>query len=144
MKIFLDTSSLIKLYHEEIGSEYLDSLFENQNIAEIFLSEISKVEYKSAIFKKQRMKELDIEASESLINSFVQDYFKYSFIKLTSNLLESASFQIEKYGNFGLRTLDAIQLASVLEVKNEIRLAISDDNLLNKFCDFEGIATKLN
>lgn len=133
MKIFLDTSSLIKLYHEEIGSEYLDSLFENQNITEIFLSEISKVEYKSAIFKKQRMKELDIEASESLINSFVQDYFKYSFIKLTSNLLESASFQIEKYGNFGLRTLDAIQLASVLEVKNEIRLAISDDNLLNKF-----------
>jgi hypothetical protein len=43
MKIFLDTLSLIKLYHFEVGTDYLDQIFEDYNISGIFLSEITKV-----------------------------------------------------------------------------------------------------
>jgi uncharacterized protein len=58
MKIFLDTSSLIKLYHQEIGTAYLDTIFENFNINEIFLSELAKIEFDSAVYKKVRTKDL--------------------------------------------------------------------------------------
>lgn len=36
MKIFLDTSSLVKLYHREAGTEELENLFTNQNITKFF------------------------------------------------------------------------------------------------------------
>ena len=58
MKIFLDTSSLIKLYHFESGTDYLDQIFEEYIISEIFLSDIAKVEFNSAIWKKVRTKDL--------------------------------------------------------------------------------------
>lgn len=52
MKIFLDTSSLFKLYHEEKGSEELEKLFSQGNITHIYLSELTKVEFTSTIWKK--------------------------------------------------------------------------------------------
>ena len=50
MKIFLDTSSLFKLYHEEEGTEELEKVFSQAKITEIFLSEITKVEFTSTIW----------------------------------------------------------------------------------------------
>ena len=45
MKIFLDTSLLFKLYHQETGTSELESVFAQEKITHIFLSEISKVEF---------------------------------------------------------------------------------------------------
>ena len=42
MKLFLDTSSLVKLYHNEIGTSELEELFTGLTINAIYLSEISK------------------------------------------------------------------------------------------------------
>ncbi len=61
MKIFLDTSSLFKLYHQEIGTEELEALFRTKNITDIFLSEISKIEITSTVWKKVRTKEISVE-----------------------------------------------------------------------------------
>ena len=52
MKIFLDTSSLFKLYHQEEGTEELETIFTKVKITHNFLSEISKVEFTSTIWKK--------------------------------------------------------------------------------------------
>jgi len=49
MKLFLDTSSLIKLYHNEVGTDVLDKILEYNEIDEIYLSDIAKVEFSSAI-----------------------------------------------------------------------------------------------
>jgi len=49
MTIYLDTSSLFKLYYNEQGTEELDELFVNNNIEKIILSGISKVEFASTI-----------------------------------------------------------------------------------------------
>ncbi len=49
MKIFLDTSSLFKLYHQETGTEELARVFSQFKITHVFLSEISKVEFSSTI-----------------------------------------------------------------------------------------------
>ena len=52
MKIFLDTSSLVKLYHQEAETNEIEKIFNTQKLTHIFLSEISKIEFASAIWKK--------------------------------------------------------------------------------------------
>ncbi len=57
MNIFLDTSSLLKLYHKEQGTEELLE-FVSENVENIYLSEIAKIEFNSAIWKKFEQKSL--------------------------------------------------------------------------------------
>jgi uncharacterized protein len=59
MKVFFDTSSLFKLYHKEDGTDELMSLFTNIGIEVIYLAEITKVEFSSAVWKKCRKNEID-------------------------------------------------------------------------------------
>jgi len=96
MKIFLDTSSLIKLYHEEIGTDLLDQLFEDNLVDEIFLSDIAKVEFASAIWKKVRTKDLTPEEATSIIDSFCDDYDNYTFVGLDSGLISTSRDLVTK------------------------------------------------
>jgi predicted nucleic acid-binding protein len=142
MKIFLDTSSLIKLYHDEAGTEYLDSIFNQFEISEIYLSELAKVEFNSAIWKKIRTKELSENEGIELISSFVDDHDKFTFIDLNNLMIDDARVLISKYGNKGLRTLDSLQLAAIVEIKANIDFAITSDKLLEKVIELEGIKIK--
>lgn len=139
MKIFLDTSSLLKLYHNEIGSKEIVELFEQQNIEEVYLSDLAKIEFKSAVFKKVRTMDLNIEEANSLIKLFELDYSKYTFIACNAEIVERSCMLLVKYGVEGLRSLDSIQLASIL--KFQISIAISADDKLNKFIAAEGVKT---
>jgi predicted nucleic acid-binding protein len=142
MKIFLDTSSLIKLYHIEIGTDYLDKLLEDNSISEIFLSDIAKVEFTSAIWKKVRTKNLTEKEANSIIDSFEKDYEKYTFIDLDADIVILAKDLVFKYGLKGLRTLDSFQLASILKIKSKLSLAVTADDLLKSLIKEEGIKTK--
>ncbi len=139
MRIYLDTSSLIKLYHTESGTKELDGIFESNQVQEVFVSSLTKVEFNSALWKKVRTKDLiEIEAVE-IMASFEADYSNYSFIEVTQEVLLVAKELISKYGLNGLRTLDSIQLASILKVKSKLDLAITADDLLNSLIEMEGI-----
>jgi predicted nucleic acid-binding protein len=142
MKIFLDTSSLIKLYHNEIGTDILDKIFEDNVVEEIFLSDIAKVEFTSAIWKNVRTKDLTSDEAIGIIDSFCDDYDKYSFIDLDSELIINARDLVVKYGLKGLRTLDSFQLASIIEVKSGLSFAVTADDLLKSLIELEGINTK--
>lgn len=142
MKIFLDTSSLIKLYHSEIGTDMLDKIFEDFVINEIFLSDIAKVEFSSAIWKKVRTKDLTPNEASDIIISFNEDFGNYTFIELDEELISTAINLVNKYGIKGLRTLDSIQLASIIRVKSELSYAITADDLLKSLIESEGIETK--
>jgi predicted nucleic acid-binding protein len=142
MKIFLDTSSLIKLYHEERGTAETDRIFEDFVITGVFLSEIAKIEFSSAIWKKVRTAELYIPEAVEIIDSFISDYPKYSFVKIDSELIIHSRELISKYGTKGLRTLDSIQLASIIKAKENISFVISADNLLQSFVNEEDIECK--
>ena len=88
MKIFLDTSSLFKLYHQEEGTEELEATFTKVKITHIFLSEISKVEFTSTIWKKVRTKEItELEARETL-TLFESDFSKYNLVATDSLIIE--------------------------------------------------------
>ena len=57
-KYFLDTSALVKRYHREEGSDILDRLFEEPD-AKFIISDISIIEFYSAIALKVRTGEID-------------------------------------------------------------------------------------
>lgn len=139
MKIFLDTSSLIKLYYKEEGTSSLDKIFAENIISEIFISEITKVEFVSAIYKKLRTRNLHQQNVNDILNAFISDEHNYSIVLMSSEIIDISQSLIKKYGIAGLRSLDAMQLASVCSIKSQIELAITSDKLLNDFLISENI-----
>lgn len=70
MKIYLDTSSLFKLYYVESDSSILETFLIQNGIEKIFLSEISKIEFYSTVWKKVRNNEFEFDDAEKLIEIF--------------------------------------------------------------------------
>jgi predicted nucleic acid-binding protein len=68
MKIFLDTSSLFKLYHREADTAELELTFSRVKITGIFFSEISKIEFSSTIWKKVRTKDITESEAKTTLN----------------------------------------------------------------------------
>ena len=139
MKVFLDTSSLIKLYHKENGTKELQSLFLESKILQIFLSELTKVEFASTIWKKIRTKEVSLDNGIMILNLFQEDLSNYHFIMVDGLLIEQARMLMLSYGIEGLRTLDSIQLSTCVSLKNEVDLFLTSDKLLNKLIEREGL-----
>ena len=143
MKIFLDTSSLFKLYHQETGTQELEKIFELAKITHIFLSEITKLEFSSTVWKKVRTKEIKESEAIETINLFENDFTKFTFIATDSLILEQARNLISKYGKEGLRTLDSIQLSSCVALINEVDVFFAADKLLNTHIKMEGLQTEM-
>lgn len=83
MTLFLDSSSLCKLYFAEPDSLEIELLFSDFEIDNIVLSELAEVEFSSAIWKKVRTKELTESEAKDVI---------LLFIKETVHLSVSANF----------------------------------------------------
>jgi predicted nucleic acid-binding protein len=143
MKIFLDTSSLFKLYHQEIGTEELENIFQKFKITHIYLSEISKLEFTSTIWKKVRTKEISANQAKLTSVLFESDFEKYNFISTDSLIIEQARNFTTKYGVEGLRTLDSIQLSTCKALENEVEIFFTADKLLNSLLDKEGLSKQL-
>ncbi|MFH0926677.1 MAG: type II toxin-antitoxin system VapC family toxin [bacterium] len=129
MKAFLDTSSLLKLYHYETGSEIVEN-FISKNVNEIFLSELTILEFRSAIWRKVRENKIDHNIAIKAVFCFENDYKKFRWIRLQSSIITRASNLLMKYGNKGLRTLDSLQLSSALSLKKKSCIFLTSDNLL--------------
>jgi len=131
--IFLDTSSLLKLYHNEIGTEELLNVL-SYDVEEIHLSELAILEFCSAIWKKTRTSEVKNETANQIIKCFEQDFTKFQWITVNYNIIKQAQELLMKYGSAGLRTLDAIQLACAMTLKDKSNISfITADKLLHIF-----------
>ncbi|MCH8318162.1 MAG: type II toxin-antitoxin system VapC family toxin [Bacteroidetes bacterium] len=129
--IYLDSSSLIKVYHREFDTDSVLTILSN-DIDEIYLSDLTKVEVNSAIWKKIRMGESTENEGKELIKNFESDYAKYEWVKVDLEILNSAKELIKKYGKDGLRTLDSIQLACAVNIKEKVDEYLSSDNKLKE------------
>jgi predicted nucleic acid-binding protein len=143
MKIFLDTSSLFKLYHQEAGTAELEQIFALGNVTHVFLSELTKVEFASTVWKKVRTKEITAAQANATVMLFEADFAKYTFATTDSLLLEQARQLVIKYGLEGLRTLDSIQLATCLLLAQEVAVFFTADKLLKTLLGAEGLPTEL-
>lgn len=139
MKIFLDTSSLFKLYHFEDGTKELMHFFKTHTIEIIYIAEITKIEFSSVVWKKCRKKEIDVKIAQTVIDKFDVDSEKFNTIEDNTELKKSARALIGKHWQKGLRTLDSIQLASALTKKASIDFMFTSDKLLSEIAVLEGV-----
>jgi hypothetical protein len=58
------------------------------------------------------------------------DVDNFHWIMLQSDIVESASHLLMKYGSCGLRTLDSLQLAAALTLKDKECVFLTSDKLL--------------
>lgn len=138
MKAYLDTSSLLKLYHSEEGSQLLQKELSSK-VDSIYLSEIARIEFLSAIWKKVRQKQIKERTGNSVIDCFEADFNKFNWINLSHDIIENASVLIKKYGLDGLRSLDSLQLSCAVRLRKEDALFFTSDKLLQKLFTKENL-----
>ncbi len=136
---YLDTSALVKLYHQEAGTDEVEKIFSTEN-ASIIISEIAVVELYSALYRLSRMKEIPEDALKTSIESFEEDCkYRFSINSVDPNAITKATEIIKKYGNKeSIRTLDAIQLSISLNNEN-IVVFVSADTVLTEIAEKEGL-----
>ncbi|MGB3849546.1 MAG: type II toxin-antitoxin system VapC family toxin [Tunicatimonas sp.] len=144
MNVFLDTSTLFKLYHHEEGSAELDAFLDEYEIDHFYISEIALVEFCSAATRRFRMGEMSLEQMNNTITLFDKDYASYKIVKVDSDLLSEAKELTVSRKSKGLKTLDAIQLASAIAVKDVISVVKTSDERLGKIMVLEGLKTTLS
>jgi uncharacterized protein len=142
MKVFFDTSSLFKLYHQETDSGDVESIFTDYKVTDVFLSELCKVEFLSPVWKKVRVQEITGWQANKIIDSFEQDFGLYTFIQIDSILITQARRLLMKYSPQGLRTLDSIQLSTAVLLINQADLFQSADKLLKSLMNSESLPTE--
>lgn len=142
MRLFLDTSSLIKLYHEEKDSESFKNIIVQNPISSIFLSELTRVEFLSALWKKSRQGELSTEIVAQMVSWFEEDATQFTFLPLDNPTIANACALLNKYGTEGLRSLDSIQLATAITLRDLADLFITSDKLLGALLAKEQLPTE--
>ena len=82
--IFFDTSAIIKLYHDEVGTEEVLSIVNKHNPI-ILISDLTKIEFNSAFAKKVRTNEISEDTFQQIIRLFDIDTKKYEIIERVRN-----------------------------------------------------------
>jgi len=123
VRAFIDTSSLIKKYVEEKGSEEMEGLL--QQASEIVVAPTAWVEFNSAVSQCLRDKRLTPQNSSFLLSEAKRDFRSYSIVVWNEALEETAAEVVHQHF---LATLDAIQLAAGLLSRADI-FATSDQRL---------------
>lgn len=142
MNLFFDTSALVKYFHRENGSDEVERLIENTRNT-IWISELSRIEFLSALHKKYRTKEINATQLSNAIAGFEEELVRFRIQTLNSVVVSEAELLIKKYGrSHSLRTLDSIQLAvfSLLAERNW-KFVLADANLHQVIikCGFQAI-----
>ena len=105
MKVFFDTSVLVKLYYSESDSLEFVSIVNKAD--RVYLSEIAKIEFQSAVWKKVRMGDIDEPTCKIILEYFENDFQNYEWIPVDTQLIDKARNLFSDYGKIGLRTLDS-------------------------------------
>jgi predicted nucleic acid-binding protein len=127
--LYLDTSSLVKLYVAEPGSDAVRTLVESATI--VATSTIAYTETRAALARRRRERALRPTAFTSAKKAFESEWPAYFTIAVTSALCREAGEFAERYR---LRAYDSVHLAAFAEVAREagvreIRFSSFDDRL---------------
>ncbi len=139
MILFVDTSAILKAFQKESGTERVIELL-NDEKCDILISELTKIEYKSALFRRFRNNEISETDLTELIANFEEYIQNVEIMEINSLTVRTAEQLLNKHGKSGLRTLDAIQFAGfeLVESTNktfvtaDIRLCMVVENAGNK------------
>jgi predicted nucleic acid-binding protein len=114
MTLYLDTSSLIKLFVEEPGGDEVRQ--DLSEAAAVATSLITYAEARATLARLRRSGSITPDGLRSAKRDFDADWSKYLVIEPTLELCRTAGELAERYQ---LRGGDSIQLATFLEVARE-------------------------
>lgn len=115
MILYLDTSSLVKLYIEEAGSDEVRKLVERAEV--VATSVVAFPEARSAFARLAREGAIDSEQLARVRGAFLDDWESFSKVRTLKRVYSRAGELAEEHA---LRGFDALHLASFLEVLGEM------------------------
>jgi len=121
---FLDSSAVIKLYQPEDGSTTIERIMSEVD-AQRFISRLTLVEVQRALARRLRTQEISAQELDELRRGFYEDLLRRRFRvkELTALHYRSAVRLVRQYAPQRavplLRSLDALQLAVALEVRQQ-------------------------
>ncbi len=140
---FLDTSALVKKYHCESGTDVILNIINKNNI-NIYISDIAVIEFHSALLKKVRQHEIDRNACDMALQKFLQDCEAGDYLieEFNDHIKEKSVDALNAYSvDYGLRTLDSIQLATalVLHDRDMLTYFVTSDLILERVAKAIGL-----
>lgn len=114
MILYLDTSSLVKLYVEEPGSDDVRQLVGHATI--VATATIAYTESRAALARRRRERALSPAGLASARQAFEAEWSTYLAIEVTSTLCREAGDFAERYR---LRAYDSVHLAAFAAIARE-------------------------
>lgn len=131
MNLFLDTSALVKLYNEEIGTDVVSNLVNRCEV--IYISELARLETISTFLRLHRGAVIDRNILNKLVSYFNLDLERYIIKPLNSEVIKNAEDLIIRFGDkIALRSLDAIHLATFYQGDVKDSLFVTADKRLEE------------
>jgi len=142
VNFYLDSSALVKLYIDEVGSDRIkEIIFSEKN--NIFISKIAGAEVAAAFSRRNRMKDIAEEDYDEILSDFLSDFSGlFAKSEVTDSII---SLAIELTKRRSLRGYDSVQLASAIMLNAEINEGlnfISADVDLNGMAKAEGLVVE--
>ncbi len=112
MRVFFDTSALVKLFVPEAGTDEMNAMLAQAGM-EIWISALAPVEFHSMAWRRHREGQLDAVRVTALLDTLDEQLHEWQVVGLTPSVLQGARELLAAHaGQHALRTLDALQLAS--------------------------------
>ncbi len=108
---YVDTSSLIKLYIEETGTDAIRALVHEASV--VATSAVTNVEMRASLAALRRARRLTPSAYAATRKEFASDWDGLVAIAVSTDVIRAAGDLAERHQ---LRTLDAIHLASFVQI----------------------------
>ena len=128
MVLYLDTSSLVKLYAEEAHSANIRHIVENAEV--VATSRIAYAETRAAFARKFREDGMTVKEYRNIVQDINRDWENYFIVDVSDPLVKLAGQLAEKHA---LRGLDAIHLASSVVLRKQagrpVTFSCFDDRL---------------
>ncbi|MFH1146302.1 MAG: type II toxin-antitoxin system VapC family toxin [Pseudomonadota bacterium] len=141
MIIFFDTSALIKLFHTEPGSALVTDLITSPN-NDIWISELARIEFYSALYRRYRNKEIDGARLEAAVLGFEEQCLLFNIEPLGQVVVQEAETLMKRFGKtMGLRTLDSLQLGSFVLIGGQDWYFTAADETLCRIAEETGAKT---
>ena len=137
MILYLDTSSLVKLYMEEEASLKIETLVRSSEATATSI--VSYAEARAAFARRFREKSFTSDEHNRLKAFFDKDWRNYFILNITQDMVKLAGNLAEKHA---LRGFDSIHLASALILHQEVSTPVvfsCFDNKLEKAAMREGL-----
>jgi len=138
---YLETSALVKLYVREPGTERLLRLVSRTNNHRFAVLTLSRVEFHSAIRRREREGDIDPVMARGLLNRFGA-HMEAKFVKqvINDSVIDLAASLVDHHP---LRAYDAVQLAGCLTLRagsgKDDPTFVSSDRRLIEVAEAEGL-----